>query len=124
MVALFFILSGFATPPNESLAEVVNNLHLESKRLSLVLAKQNNSLAEEAQLLFEKISTINTNLNKMPRTNLTQTEINSLCLNFGELYRKASLQTEVSTNRILINLKGHLNALFIANVKDFVNYQG
>lgn len=118
MVALFFFLSGFATPFNENLNQVMNNLERDGKRLSLVLVKQNNVLAKEAQLLSKKISAIKAGLNNTLKRYLTPTDINSLCLNYGELYQKASSQTEIfktSSRQILINIKGHINALLIAN---------
>lgn len=120
MAALFFILSGFAvTSFNANIADVLNKLNAESSLLVAEYSQQNNLLSDEANVLTKIIGAYNasTNISKME---LSPSEIYSLWLHYGELYRKASLQLGFSASRskrILINIKGHMNVLLKVNGK-------
>jgi len=120
MVALYFILSGFAAASfNEKMADVLNNLNAESSRLVTEYTLQNSSLASEANSLTKVIGAYKASINGV-RTGLSQPEIFRLWLHFGDLYRKASLQQGFATSkgkRILINIKGHMNVLLEINGK-------
>ncbi len=120
MVALFFILSGFAvTSFNEKMTDVLDNLNIESNRLVAEYSLQSNLLVLEASSLTKIISVYKASMNGTKKE-LSQPEIFRLWLQYGDLYRKASLQPDFSigsSKRILINIKGHMNMLLAINGK-------
>ena len=108
IVALFFILAGFATPSiDESRENVLVNLQMQSEQLLSVYSKQNGKLENSARHLANKISASRSE-------KMTRTQMFGLWLSYGDFYRQAAQEPEFASSdskRVLIEMKAQLNML-------------
>ena len=119
MVALFFILSGFSVASIEQdSGAIYDKLRTESSQLLNMLQGQNDSLATEARVLLDKIGLLRTSASTVVKGKLSQTELFSLWLSYGDLYRKAASKPGFYASeqrRMLVLIKAHMESLIRLN---------
>ena len=107
IAALFFILSGFASPSlDESHKNAMANLQAQSELLISVYTEQNSKLAASARYLAEKVAASD--------TKITRSQMFQLWLSYGDLYRQAAQEKdfdESNSKSILVLMKAQLNML-------------